>query len=180
MVYIHGGAFETGSSNQRPPNHLLEKDIVLVVPQYRLGPLGFLSTDTHEIPGNAAVLDVILALKWIKNYIVHFGGDPSNLTLFGQSAGAALISALIFSPAVSIDLFQKAILQSGSSFGSWVYDFNPVQNAMDIAGRAGCETNGTIHDINKCLMNLPVADMLQAYHKHSVGYLTIHNVRMYF
>lgn len=101
MVYIHGGKLYDGGAFQHPPHFLLEKDVVLVVPQYRLGPLGFLSTQSDEIPGNAGALDVLLALEWVKKNIANFGGDPDNITLAGQSAGADIVSAMTFSPLVN-------------------------------------------------------------------------------
>lgn len=102
MVYIHGEYLFEGNNLEAPPDYLLEKDVVLVVPQYRLGPFGFLSTMTNEIPGNAGVFDIILALHWIQTFIPHFGGDPDSITLFGQVGGAAIAHLLTFSPVVSI------------------------------------------------------------------------------
>lgn len=169
MVYIHGGAFERGSSREHPPNYFLEKDIVLVVPQYRLGPLGFLSTNSEEIPGNAAIHDVVLALQWIQTYIHNFGGDRNKITLFGQSAGAALISSMLLSPSIQTNLFHRVILQSGSSFATWVYDFQPEKNARDIAEFCGCNMTDTIKHINKCFMNLNPIHLLEGYQKHVVS-----------
>jgi len=116
MVYIHGGGFLDGASNMHPPQYLLERDIVLVVPQYRLGPFGFLATKTNTIPGNAGLLDVKLALEWVQKYITYFGGDPTRVTVFGQSAGAAIVSSLTLSPLVCAKkypfLFCKSINQN--------------------------------------------------------------------
>jgi len=72
LVYIHGEYLYEGSNSEAPPDYLLEKDVVLVTPQYRLGPFGFLSTKTDEIPGNAGFLDIFLALQFIKHFIKHF------------------------------------------------------------------------------------------------------------
>lgn len=102
MVYIHGGGFYDGGSLHHPPHYMLEKDIVMVVPQYRLGPLGFLSTKSLTIPGNAGLFDVLLALDWVQQHISHFGGDANQVTLYGQSAGAAIVSALSYSPIVCV------------------------------------------------------------------------------
>lgn len=103
MVYIHGDFLYDGNPNQAAPGYLLEQDVVLVGVRYRLGPFGFLSTMTEDIPGNAAVFDVIAALKWIQEHISSFGGDPTRVTLFGQAAGAAMINVLTMSPAVSCE-----------------------------------------------------------------------------
>lgn len=169
MFYVHGGAFESGSSHSSPPNYLLEKDIVLVVPQFRLGPFGFLSTQTEQIPGNAALLDVILALNWTQTFISRFGGDPQRITIFGQSSGAAMISALILSPIVPENLFHRVILQSGSALSTRAFDFHPVVNAKNIAKIAGCSWSEAVNRVNSCLMKLKPIRILEAYHKHFVS-----------
>lgn len=168
IVYIHGGDFFSGGSEQHPPNYLLEKDVVLVVPQYRLGPLGFLSTQSEMIPGNAALFDIMLALKWVQDNIGHFGGDPNNVTLFGQSAGAAMVSAMTISPIVPENLFHKVILQSGASMCSWLYDKTPVENARDIAKITGFNSNAPLEDINKYFMDMDVLTILKAFHTHQL------------
>lgn len=168
MVYIHGGGFYEGAAYHHPPNYLLEKDVVLVVPQYRLGPLGFLSTNTEDIPGNAAVLDIILALQWVQKHISHFGGSNS-VTLFGQSAGAALVSSLLYSPHTPPDLFHRIILQSGSAINNLAFDGNIEENARDIAQLAGCSSSETMQDVNSCFMTMDVKTMLLAYFDHTVS-----------
>lgn len=105
MVYIHGGGFVDGGAAHHPPYYLMEEDIVLVVIQYRLGPFGFYATLTDDAPGNVGILDCFLALDWVQKFISAFGGDPDNVTVFGQSAGAAIVNTLTFSPLVSIQSF---------------------------------------------------------------------------
>lgn len=78
--------------------NLCTRDVVVCVIQYRLGLLGFLSTGTDECPGNFGLWDQLEAFKWIKANLSGFGGDPSNITAFGQSAGAASIDLLSISP----------------------------------------------------------------------------------
>lgn len=169
MVYIHGGGLEKGSSQIAPPNYLLEKDVVLVVPQYRLGPLGFLSTQTDDIPGNAGLQDIVLSLQWCQMFITRFGGDPNRITLFGQSSGAALVSALILSSKVPDSLFHKVILQSGSILSARSFDYDSVKNARNIAKLCECDTNNAlIRDINKCLMKVDVIKLLRAHQDHMV------------
>lgn len=169
MVYIHGGAFEQGSSGIAPPNYLLEKDIVLVVPQYRLGPLGFLSTQTVDINGDAALQDILLALKWCQIFITRFGGDPNRVTIFGESSGAAVISALLLSPIVTENLFHKVILQSGSIFSPRSFDYDSVKSARNIAQFCGCNQNGSITEINDCFMKIDVIKLLKAHQDHVVS-----------
>ena len=89
LFQIHGGGFCRGSSRTDlyGPDYLLQKDIVFVSFNYRLGPIGFLSLDDPklEIPGNAGLKDQILALKWVQSNIENFGGDPKQCTIFGES-----------------------------------------------------------------------------------------------
>ncbi|XP_049948015.1 juvenile hormone esterase-like [Schistocerca serialis cubense] len=114
MVWIHGGAFMLGSgyTDFYGPEHLLEHDVVLVTLSYRVGALGFLSTGDEVIPGNAGLKDQVMALKWVKSNIANFGGDPQNVTIFGESAGAVSCHLLQISPAAK-GLFHKVICQSG-------------------------------------------------------------------
>ncbi|XP_058065428.1 glutactin-like [Anopheles bellator] len=168
MVYIHGGSFTGGRAADYPPNYLLERDIVLVVLQYRLGALGFLSTMTDVIPGNVAMLDMLMALQWVQDHVSVFGGDPSRVTVFGQSAGSAAISALLYSPLVPPTAFRQAILQSGGSTSAWAVDPNPVDNAREVARFAGCNPAQPIEDVERCLLELPVVMLLRAVQAHTL------------
>ncbi|XP_018575271.1 juvenile hormone esterase [Anoplophora glabripennis] len=118
MVFIHGGAFLTGSNkpDMYGPDFLLTQDVVLVVPNYRLGALGFLSSDddTLGVPGNAGLKDQLLALQWVQENIRNFNGDPNNVTIFGESAGGSSVHYLVLSPRAK-GLFHRAILQSGTT-----------------------------------------------------------------
>lgn len=169
MVYIHGGAFWDGCAAEYPPNFLLEKDVVLVVPQYRLGPLGFLSTMTPEIPGNAALQDVALAFEWVKKNIEHFGGDPERVTAVGQSAGAGLLSSLLYSPNVSEDLFQRLILQSGSPFSSWIYNLTPEKCAREIVALTGQDHKQPLDKLNQTLMDMNIKTLYKGFLNHVVS-----------
>ncbi|WP_288373742.1 carboxylesterase family protein [uncultured Algoriphagus sp.] len=120
MVWIHGGGFSGGSGTVPlyDGEHLSKKGIVVVTINYRLGIFGFLAhpeldkENSQGISGNYGILDQIAALDWVKNNIQAFGGDPSNVTIAGQSAGAFSVNALVVSPKAK-GLFQKAIAQSG-------------------------------------------------------------------
>lgn len=165
MVYVHGGWFFKGGADEYKANFLLESDIVLVVVQYRLGPLGFLSTMTEDIPGNVGMLDVITALDWVQQYIRYFGGNSSRVTIFGESAGAAAVSAMLHSPIVqnrALPLFQRAILQSGSVFAPWAISDAPVEGTNDIATRLGC----TGVAVDQCLRGATVRSLLEAFTAH--------------
>ncbi|KAF5299075.1 hypothetical protein FQR65_LT09433 [Abscondita terminalis] len=122
MVWIHGGAFTTGSgrTDMHGPEYLITKDVVLVVLNYRVGILGFLNLEDPSlgVPGNAGLKDQILALKWVQENISQFSGDQNNVTLFGISAGAASVHYLMLSP-LTKGLFHKCILQSGCALAPW-------------------------------------------------------------
>jgi para-nitrobenzyl esterase len=120
-MYIYGGAFASGYSYEKQflgGEEWVKHGVILVTINYRLNIFGFLahpdlsSENPNGASGNYGILDQISALKWVKNNIQQFGGDPKNITIFGQSAGAMSVQALVTSP-LSKDLMQKAIMQSG-------------------------------------------------------------------
>lgn len=112
-VWIHGGSHEIGCGDlptADPAEWVKEQNIIVVTVSYRLGLFGFLGGDEKR-PPNLGLLDIIEALKWIKSNIADFGGDPENVTLFGQSSGGDAIAHLMISEGVD-DLFQRVIIQS--------------------------------------------------------------------
>ncbi|XP_060520063.1 juvenile hormone esterase-like [Cylas formicarius] len=136
MVWIHGGAFVRGKcqTNLYGPNFLMTQDIVLVTFQYRLGILGFLKLkdSSLDVPGNAGLKDQAMALKWVKDNIENFNGDPENITIFGESAGGTSVNYQVLSP-VSRGLFHKAIMQSGSALKVWdECTHDPVEIAQQL------------------------------------------------
>lgn len=124
MVWIHGGAFTGGSGTVPLYNGegMARKGVVFVTINYRLGIFGFLAhpelsaESDVKVSGNYGILDQIAALKWVKENIKAFGGDPNNVTIDGQSAGSFSVNILVVSP-MAKGLFQKAIAQSGGMFG---------------------------------------------------------------
>lgn len=122
MVYIHGGAFfvGSGSSSDQGPAYLMDHDVVLVTCNYRLGALGFLNLNLEGAAGNMGLKDQTLVLKWVKEEIQNFGGDPNNVTIFGVSAGGASVTYLMVSPLCK-GLFHKAIAQSGALLSEWAF-----------------------------------------------------------
>ncbi|XP_065225811.1 esterase FE4-like [Planococcus citri] len=139
MVYIHGGGFAHGSGNSSVygPDFLLEYDVIVVTINYRLLALGFLNLGIPECPGNVGIKDQLMALQWIKDNIIHFGGDPNNITVFGESAGASSVHYLAISPATQPGLFHKAILQSGFCLASWSLASNTIETAFELGRRLG-------------------------------------------
>lgn len=142
MVWFHGGGFVGGAGNTPlyDGEDLARRGIVLVAVNYRLGVFGYLAhpdlagESQHGISGNYGLMDQIAALQWVQQNIASFGGDPSKVTIFGQSAGAASVAYLMASPKTD-GLFQRAILQSGAPFGSMLgttprLDEAQMQNAQ--------------------------------------------------
>ena len=86
IVFIHGGGFESGSSIEHVPDYLMERDVVLVTINYRLGAFGFLALEIEEATGNQGLKDQSMALRWIQRNIRYFGGDPTRVTVAGLSA----------------------------------------------------------------------------------------------
>ena len=122
FVWIHGGAFKFGSGTfyDYGPNLIMKgNDVIMVSINYRLGLFGFLSLGTPEVPGNMGFLDQVMALKWIKQNIKNFGGDPNRITIAGQSAGGYSVLYHMLSPR-SVGLFNRIIAQSGELLSiSW-------------------------------------------------------------
>lgn len=163
MVYVHGDFFYDGDSVEAAPGYLLEHDVVLVSVRYRLGPFGFLSTLSEEMPGNAAVSDLLVALKWIQEHIAAFGGDPERVTLFGQVGGAALINVLTLSPAVPAGLFHRVIYQSGSALSPAFITDSPMPLTKDIARIAGCKQLTKMDSLHRCLNRMNATMLLAAF-----------------
>ncbi len=114
MVYIHGGGFliDSGSRPRTYGGPLCEcGDVVVVTIEYRMGAFGFLFAD--GIPPNLGLQDQVCALEWVRRHIADFGGDPANVTIFGESAGATSVAYLLVMPSAQ-GLFHKAILESGA------------------------------------------------------------------
>ncbi|CAG4931000.1 unnamed protein product [Colias eurytheme] len=142
MVYIHGGGFVSGSSNDDlfGPEFLIKHNVILVTINYRLEVLGFLCLETEDIPGNAGMKDQVAAFKWVQSNIQSFGGDPNKVTIFGESAGAASVSLHLVSP-MSKGLFKRAIMQSGTLLCPWVQTHKPRERAILLARELGCKSN---------------------------------------
>ncbi|XP_076248299.1 venom carboxylesterase-6-like [Calliopsis andreniformis] len=125
MLYIHGGSFMTGSGGRADfgPDYLLDKNVLLVTINYRLGIIGFLSTGDKAAPGNYGMKDQLLTLKWVKRNIKAFGGNPNNITLFGESAGSASVH-LHSLVNISKGYFDRYILQSGLVTYGWGFRYD--------------------------------------------------------
>ena len=128
MVWIHGGGFVAGSGARQMygMHHFMDRDVVMVSINYRLGLLGGLYLDREKVPGNQGLRDQILALRWVQDNIQQFGGNPDAVTIFGQSAGAYASTYHLFSP-LTRGLFKRIIAQSG--VGGFAPSFHHHQEA---------------------------------------------------
>ena len=117
MVWLHGGGFDSGTSAWDPGMKLAQKDVVVVSVNHRLNILGFLDlsacSDKYKYSGNVGMLDIVKALEWVQKNISQFGGDPANVTIFGESGGGGKVGTLLCMPTAK-GLFHKAIIMSGT------------------------------------------------------------------
>lgn len=150
LVWIHGGGFFAGFGGEERHNGgpLAKKGAVVVTVNYRLGAFGFMAhpafaaESPHHASGNYGLLDQIAALQWVKRNIARFGGDPSRVTIFGESAGGMSVGSLIASP-LAKGLFQRAIMESGTGVGIGVQR-EPVARdaALKLADSLGVRGTG--------------------------------------
>lgn len=151
LLFIHGGAYTSGGSSCEvyDGEGLAKKGVVVVTINYRLGVFGFFThpalseESNNKVSGNYGILDMVATLKWVKKNIAVFGGDPGNVTIQGQSAGAAAVDALLLSPLAG-DLFHKAIHQSFNLIDRKI----PTLSEMEAVGTTSAITdnNGTPMD----------------------------------
>ncbi len=164
QMYLHGGSFQTGSNtmNLLSPDFLLMADVVLVTINYRLGALGFLSLEDKSlnVPGNAALKDQVMAMKFVHQNIRNFGGDPNNCCLFGHSAGGSSVSWHCVSD-MSRGLFQKAIIMSGCVLNK--YCFTPKRDwANRLARKLGYDGHNDDKNILEFLNRVDPVKIVEA------------------
>lgn len=165
MVWLHGGGYSAGSGQELPSydgtNLALKGDVVVVSLNHRLNVLGFLDLsdfgDKYANSANAGMLDIVAALQWVKNNIEEFGGDPSNVTIFGQSGGGGKVSTLLAMPSAK-GLFHKAIVESGSAGRTMTSDMSRR------IGRAVVAELGLTDNIS-AIDTIPYATLLAAANK---------------
>ncbi|XP_064471467.1 acetylcholinesterase-like isoform X2 [Ornithodoros turicata] len=163
MVWIHGGGLNFGSSSMDLYDGTILAalgEVVVVSMNYRLGALGFLSLgNDHEAPGNQGLMDQVLALQWVKDNIINFGGNPDRITLFGESAGAWSIGWHILSPIAS-PLFSRAIIQSGGVYVKYLADSAETAEvkARALADALGCSSSNATEVIS-CIRRKPAREI---------------------
>ncbi|XP_076627824.1 juvenile hormone esterase [Colletes latitarsis] len=163
IFWIHGGAFQFGSGIDAGGKYLMDHDVVFVTINYRLGILGFLSTENEIVPGNMGLKDQSMALRWVSENIEWFGGDPNRVTLAGLSAGGASVHYHYLSP-MSAGLFQGGISFSGTAFDCWTQTENMLEKTKHVATLMGCPT-GNLKEMVRCLRYRPPRAMVQSAHE---------------
>ncbi|XP_065210029.1 juvenile hormone esterase-like isoform X1 [Planococcus citri] len=138
MVFLHGGGYCCGSGSRKlyGADFLINHDVILVAPNFRLNVFGFLNLGIKECPGNVGLKDIIFSLQWVKRNIQNFGGDPDNITLFGQSAGASAVRCLQITP-LARGLFSKAIIQSPGTCDLYRPHDDPIEMAFKLGAKLG-------------------------------------------
>ena len=161
MIWIHGGSNKVGLSDDYDPTDLVAQNVVVVTINYRLGVLGFLSHPalTAESPdhvsGNYGILDQQAAMAWVQRNIASFGGDPGNVTVFGESAGGLDIHTHLASP-LAAGLFHRAIVESGAYAVNQSSLATNENRGNTFGGRYGCPAPTTV----ECLRSISVANAL--------------------
>uniref|UniRef100_A0A2K5P3I9 Carboxylic ester hydrolase n=1 Tax=Cercocebus atys TaxID=9531 RepID=A0A2K5P3I9_CERAT len=161
LVWFPGGAFKTGSASIFDGSALAAyEDVLVVVIQYRLGIFGFFTTWDQHAPGNWAFKDQVAALSWVQKNIEFFGGDPSSVTIFGESAGAISVSSLILSP-MAEGLFHKAVMESGVAIIPYLkaHDYEKSEDLQVVAHFCGKNASDS-EDLLRCLRTKSSKELL--------------------
>lgn len=150
ILFIHGGSFEFGTGiDQGGPHNLMDREVVVVSINYRLGAFGFMATGTRESPGNLGFKDQVMALQWVQRNIRRFGGNPDLVTISGLSAGSVAVTAHMLSP-MSKGLFHRAIAISGAITGFSDLPKDYLNVAKKLGAKLNCGTENTA-DLVACL-----------------------------
>ena len=159
MVWLHGGGFDSGTSAWDPGMKLAQHDVVVVSVNHRLNILGFLDlsacSDKYKYSGNVGMLDVVQALQWVQKNISQFGGDPSNVTIFGESGGGGKVGTLLCMPPAK-GLFHKAIVMSGT-----ILNVNTKKMTEELGQAVLKELNIDAKDIDK-INDVPYEELYAA------------------
>jgi len=162
LVWIHGGGFTAGAGAWYRPEYLLDYNLVVVSINYRLGALGFLSLESPSVSGNQGLRDQALALEWVQINIAAFGGDPTRVTIMGESAGSWSVFYQLLNPS-STGFFSAAIGQSGAVTGGvgWGQSFTreeAASNGRNLAAAFNC-TSSDVEQVEACLREVDAIDL---------------------
>lgn len=146
LIWFHGGDFARGNGGENGVSNIVRHDVVVVTLNYRLGPYGFMCLNIPEVPGNQGLKDQYAALRWIRSHISSFGGNPFNMTVAGQDAGAT--SVLLHIYADKDRYFRKAIVESGTPQNEGMFVSSDENVAIKIAAHLGLNTTDTTEALN--------------------------------
>ncbi len=164
IIYIHGGAFLGGCSHEKHMDGTAyaKENIIFVSINYRLGALGFIAdrklVEESGHSGNYGLYDQLEAIKWVHNHIKEFGGDPDNITLFGQSAGAMSVQMHCFSP-ITKPFIKQVYMASGAGIGEEFAKVNPVEDSYDYWAKMTSQLGNTPDDWR----NQPIEKVFEAF-----------------
>ncbi|XP_074030604.1 para-nitrobenzyl esterase isoform X1 [Leptinotarsa decemlineata] len=169
LVWIHGGSFRRwfGAMDSFGPDYFIDKNVIVVTLNYRLGPLGFLTTNDGVIPANNGLKDQHLALKWVNENIEVFGGDPAKVTIAGQSAGAASVGYHVMSKK-SAGLFRAAIMQSACPLTCWSLQKYP-EDAAKLLGSNLKWNSRVLSKLLSATKNISSDDLLKKLQSASIA-----------
>ncbi|CAG5129354.1 unnamed protein product [Candidula unifasciata] len=166
FVWFHGGSYTIGSAFKDGDGATMApQGVVTVTINYRLGPLGFMSTGDAAMPGNYGMLDQVLSLKWVQKYIRSFGGDPSQVTIGGGSAGSHSVSLMITS-LLAKGLFHRGIMESGSALALTALERPGTKvklrdATLRSASRMGC-TQSVSSEVLQCVQKVGIHHFMNA------------------
>lgn len=165
VVWVYGGGFYSGTSTLDVYDYRIfadDQNVIVVAPHYRIANLGFMYLGTPDVPGNTGLFDQLLAFHWIHDNIAYFGGNPNNITLMGESAGAASISMHLLSP-LSQNLFSQAIMESGSATVPWgiISKKENMLRAQRLAEAVDCPTDlDNVDSVIECLRSRNASELV--------------------
>lgn len=157
LFFSGGFSFGSGSQNWFSPEFLLMENVIVVTMNYRLHTFGFLMLPSMGINGNAALKDQQMALEWVYENISSFNGDPDNICLFGESAGAACVHLQVLNEK-SRKMIKSAICQSGCALNDWVIQKDGVGRTRKLAELLGCKSQED-KEIYRTLMDAPIKEL---------------------
>lgn len=169
MVFFHGGGWMCGSGIKPfyGPDYLLEHDVIYIGANFRLGPLGFMSTEQEDCWGNFGFKDQVQVLRWVKENIAAFGGNPDSVTIFGESAGGASVTYHMMSP-MSKGLFHRGISQSGTNLAPWAavaHEGVAKERAERLGEMMNCPIqNSNYREMINCLRQVPAVNITETFY----------------
>uniref|UniRef100_A0A8D8PS43 Venom carboxylesterase-6 n=1 Tax=Cacopsylla melanoneura TaxID=428564 RepID=A0A8D8PS43_9HEMI len=161
IFWIHGGGYRRGSGLQYDPSDLVMKNTVVVTVQYRLGSLGFLSSEQKDLPGNVGLFDISSALYWTHHYIEGFGGNKSRITVAGQGSGASAAMMLSLNNLTS-EWVHGIVAMSGSAISPFAVDSHPSQTYSNITKKSTLCSDKTGVEMVKCMQELGAEDIVKS------------------